>query len=46
MRMFTGMMGETKADQEISRGFPKSRGKILGVPISRVVVYWGYLMGP
>ena len=27
-------------------GFPKIRGTILGVPIIRILVYWGLHLGP
>ena len=27
-------------------GFPKIRGPILGVPIIRIIVYWGLYWGP
>ena len=28
------------------RGFPEIRGTILGVPIIRIIVYWGLCWGP
>ena len=29
-----------------TRGFPKIRGTMLGVPIIRIIVYWGLYWGP
>ena len=27
-------------------GFPKIRGTILGVPVMRIIIYWGIYRGP
>ena len=32
--------------QGVIWGFPKIRGTILGVPITRIIVYWGLYWDP
>ena len=39
-------MWSSALDKECIWGFPKIRGTILGVPIIRIIIYWGLYWGP
>ena len=36
----------SRRSKQLFRGFPKIRGTILGVPITRIIIYWGLYWGP